>query len=145
MSAASDGVANGADLHVQPIEADRSLGELFARLGDDLGQLVSTQVELARKEISEEAKDAGRVAGLFGVGSLIAYLALTLFCFAAAWGLSEVVPEGVAFLIVGAVVAVVAAVLMLLGRSRLEAAKKVAPETVETLKEDVQWTRQQVR
>lgn len=68
-----------------------------------------------------------------------------LACFAAAWGLAEVLPEGVAFIIVAAIVAVVAAVLMVLGRSRLEAAKRIAPETIETLKEDAQWTRQQIK
>ena len=70
---------------------------------------------------------------------------LTLLCFAAAWGLAEVIPEGFAFLIVAAVVGIVAAVMVVLGRKRLEAAREVAPETVETLKEDAQWTRQQIR
>lgn len=132
-------------LAIEPIDSERSLGELFARLGEDLGQLVSSQMELARAELKQEAKQAGQAAGLLGAGSIVGYLALTLLCFAAAWGLAEVIPEGFAFLIVAAVVGIVAAVMVVLGRKRLEAAREVAPETVETLKEDAQWTRQQIR
>ena len=132
------------DRAVEPLESDRSLGELFSRLGEDLSGLISTQMELARAELTAEAKNAGKAAGLLGAGSILGYLALTLLCFAAAWGLSEIVPEGVAFLIVGLVVGVVAGVLVMIGRKQVEAAKSVAPETVETLKEDVQWTRRQM-
>lgn len=133
------------DLAVEPLESDRSLGELFSQLGDDLSGLVTAQMDLARAELKQEAKDAGQAAGLLGAGSVVGYLALTLLCFAAAWGLSEVVPEGVAFLIVAAIVGIAAAVLVLLGRQRIEAAKDVAPHTVETLKEDAEWTRRQIR
>jgi len=130
---------------VQPLEPDKSLGELFSQLGEDLGQLVSTQMELARTELKEEAREAGQAAGMFGAGTVLGYLALTLLCFAAAWGLSEVVPEGVAFLIVGVVVGIAAGVALMLGKQRLDAAKDVAPQTVRTLKEDAEWTREQMR
>jgi hypothetical protein len=129
---------------IEPLDPELSLGELFARLGDDIGQLVSTQMELARQELKTEVKEAGRTAGLLGAGSFLGGLSLTLFCFAAAWGLSEVVPEGVGFLIVAVVVGAVAAVLMVMGRQKLEDVKDVAPETRQSLKEDVQWTRHQV-
>jgi len=135
----------GDDLAVEPIDSDQSLGELFNRLGDNLGQLISSQMDLARAELKEEAKQAGQAAGLLGAGSILGYLTLTLLCFAAAWGLAEVIPEGFAFLIVAAVVGIVAGVMVMLGRKRLEAAKEVAPETVETLKEDAEWTRRQIR
>ena len=132
-------------LGVDQIDADQSLGELFGRLGEDLSELVSAQMELARAELKDEARQAGQAAGLLGAGSVVGYLALTLLCFAAAWGLSEVIPEGFAFLVVAAVVGIAAAVMVTLGRQRLDAAKEVAPETVETLKEDAAWTRRQIR
>jgi uncharacterized membrane protein YqjE len=133
------------DRAVEPIESDQSLGELFSRLGEDLSQLVTSQMELAREELKEEARTAGKAAGLLGAGSIVGYLALTLLCFAAAWGLSAVVHEGVAFLIVAVVVGIIAGVLMITGKKRLDDAKDPVPETRETLKEDVQWTRQQMK
>jgi uncharacterized membrane protein len=79
---------------------------------------------------------------MFGAAGLLGYLALTLLCFAAAWGLSEIVPEGVAFLIVAVIVGIVAAVLALQGKKRM-ADVEGPKQTIETLQEDVQWAKQQ--
>ena len=127
----------------QPLEPDASLSELLGRLSSDFGDLLSTQLELAKVEVKEEVARAGKGAAILGGGALVGYLALILLAFAAAWGLSEVVPEGVAFLIVGVVVAAIAAFLLMTGRERMREVRPV-PETTETLKEDVQWARQQM-
>jgi uncharacterized membrane protein YqjE len=127
----------------QPIEPDASLSDLLSRLSTDFGDLLSTQLELAKVEIKEEVGRAGKGAAMLSSGALVGYLALILLTFAAAWGLSEVVPEGVAFLIVGVVVAAIAAFLLMTGRERMREVRPV-PETTETLKEDVQWAKQQM-
>ena len=126
----------------KPLEADQSLGELVARLSTDFGDLVTTQVELAKVEIKEEVARAGKGAGMLGGGAVAGLLALNLLSFAAAWGLAEVIEPGVAFLIVGLVWAAVAAVLFLTGRNRLTNVEAI-PETRETIKEDISWARQQ--
>jgi uncharacterized membrane protein YqjE len=128
----------------QPIAPDQSLGELLGRVSRDFSELVSTQVELAKVEIREEIAAAGRGAGILTGGAFCAYLAVILLSFAAAWGLSEIVPEGVAFLIVGAVYAVAAAVLLPKGKERLSQVRPVPEKTAETVKEDVQWAREQM-
>ena len=128
----------------QPIAPDQSLGELLGRVSRDFSELVSTQVELAKVEIREEIAAAGRGAGILTGGAFCAYLAVILLSFAAAWGLSEIVPEGVAFLIVGAVYAVAAAVLLPKGKEKLSQVRPVPEKTAETVKEDVQWAREQM-
>ena len=138
---ADRGIGQATD---RPTDPDLSIGELFARLGSDLSGLLTTQVDLARTELRDEAKEAGRTASAFGAAALLGYLALTLACFAAAWGLAEVLPEGWAFLIVAVVVGIVAGVLAMRGRAELRNAKDVAPETMESIKEDVAWTREQM-
>ena len=125
--------------------AEPSLGELFGRLSSDLGELMRSEMELARVEIREEAARPGRAAGMLGAGGLIAYLGLALVATAAAWGLAEVIDAGWAFLIVGLVVGAIGAVLVLMGRDRLREVRPVPEETVETLKEDAQWARAQVK
>ena len=126
----------------KPMDADKSLGELLSRLTGDFGDLVSTQVELAKVEIKDEVSRAGRGAGFLTGGGLAAYLAVTLLSFAAAWGLAEAVPEGVAFLIVGVVWAAIATALFLTGRKQLEAVR-VPPQTKSSIQEDVQWAKHQ--
>jgi uncharacterized membrane protein YqjE len=126
----------------KPIDPDHSLGELLSRVTSDFGELVSTQVELAKVEIKEEVSRAGKGAGLLTGGGLAAYLAAILLSFAAAWGLAEVMPEVFAFLIVGVVWAAVAAVLMLSGRKQLDSVR-VTPQTRASIQEDVEWAKQQ--
>lgn len=125
-------------------EEDASLGDLFSRLTADLSKLVRSEVELAKVEIKETV-DAARTAGIsIGVAGLLGLMAFVMLSFAAAWGLSEVVPEGVAFLIVGGAYGVVALALLAIGRQRLKAVKPVPEQTVETVKEDVAWAKQQM-
>ena len=128
----------------QPIEPEQSLGELLGRVSWDFSELVSTQVELAKVELQQEIAAAGRGAGILTGGALCALLAVVLLSFAAAWGLSEVLPEGVAFLIVGAVYAVAAVVLVPKGKDRLRRVRPVPEKTAETVREDVRWAREQM-
>jgi uncharacterized membrane protein YqjE len=135
---------NALERDIDVREDQASLGELFSRLTEDLSRLVRDEVELAKVEINDTLKNA-RTAGLsIGVAGVLGLMAFVLLSFAAAWGLSEVVPEGVAFLIVGAAYGLVALALMGLGRQRLKTAKPVPEQTVETLKEDVAWAKQRM-
>ena len=126
----------------QPLAGDTSVGDLLSKVTDDFSQLVRTHVELAKVEIKEEVGKAGKGAGMLTASALAAYLTITLLSFAAAWGLSEVVPEGVAFLIVGLVWAAITAALALSGKRELQQVK-APPQTKETIQEDVQWAKQQ--
>ncbi len=126
------------------VRDDTSLGELFSRLTTDLSKLVRDEVELAKVEIKQSV-EAARTAGIsIGVAGLLGLMAFVMLSFAAAWGLAEVVAEGVAFLIVGGAYGLVALALLALGRQRLKTAKPVPEQTVETVKEDVAWAKQQM-
>jgi uncharacterized membrane protein YqjE len=120
---------------------DRSLGELLSEMTSELSQLVRTEIELAKTEAKEEAARAARAGAMFGAGGVVALLAAILLSFAAAWGLATAIPDGFAFLIVGTAFGVAALVCFLMGRKRLEEFNPVPQETVDTLKEDVEWAR----
>lgn len=124
-------------------EEDAGLGELLSRLTDQFGTLIRQEVALAKTEITVEVRRAGRAGGLFGAAAAFGYLALLLMLFAAAWGLAEVMPTWLAFLIVGAVVGIVAAVLATSGKKQADKLDPTPHETVETLKEDAQWAKNQ--
>jgi hypothetical protein len=78
---------------------------------------------------------------MFGAAGVVAFLALILLSFAVAWGLAEVMPAGLAFLIVGLVFGGVAFAVFQIGRDRIQQVDPVPRETVDTIKEDVQWVR----
>jgi hypothetical protein len=128
----------------QPKQPDKSLGDLFGDLSAEFTQLVRTQVELARTEVKHETDKLKVAGGAFGAAAVAGWMALLLLSFAAAWGLSEAMPEGVAFLVVGLVYAVVAAVLFVSARNRMKDINLVPQDTVEDVKEDVQWARQKL-
>ena len=127
----------------QPGMPDASLGELFSHLTSDLTAIVRDEMQLAKVELKEEVGRAGRAGGLLGGAAFAGYMVVVTLSFALAWGLAEVMAVGWAFLIVAVIWSVVGAFLYLRGREQLDTVKLVPEQTVETLKEDLQWAKNQ--
>jgi uncharacterized membrane protein YqjE len=123
------------------VDEQRSLGQLFSDATRDLGQLIRQEVELAKTETREEIRQATRAGAMFGVAAVLAFVALLLASFAVAWGLAEVMPAGVAFLIVALVFGGVAFAAFQKARQRIQQVDPVPRETVDTIKEDVEWVK----
>lgn len=121
---------------------EHGIGELVKELSGQLSTLIRQEIELAKAEVSEKGKRAGVGAGMFGgasiagllmLGTLTASLILVLHLAMPAWG---------AALIVTALWGAVACVLALRGRTKLQEMGKPVPEqTIETVKEDLQWAK----
>jgi hypothetical protein len=134
---------------VLPDDADRAtdprerpIGELVKDLASQTSTLVRKEIQLAQAELTQKGKIAGRGAGMLvgaAVVGLLAAGALTAFLIIV---LDEFLPLWLAALIVTVLWAVVAAVLASSGRSALKQAGPPVPEqTVETVKEDVEWAK----
>lgn len=117
-----------------------TLGELVSGMTADFGTLVRKELELAKAEVREEAKSSGKAVGMFGVAGLAGYMTLLFLSLALAWGLTEIMPEGVAFLLVGLIYAAVTFVAVTQAKKRM---REVRPpeQTIETVKEDVAWAK----
>ncbi len=122
-----------------------SLGELFSRLASDTSTLVRKEVALARTELVQKATAAGRDAGMLGAGGAIAYAGFLALLAALIIGLGQIVPVWLAALIVGLAVVGVGALLIQRGLSALRQLSPAPEQTIETLKEDVQWAKEQTR
>jgi uncharacterized membrane protein YqjE len=120
---------------------EQPIGDLLKRLSEETSTLVRQEMALARAEITEQGKRAGTGAGMLG-GAGVAGL-LTLGALTAT--VIGVLDTGMAFwlaaLIVTVVWAAVAGVLALQGRNKIKEATPPAPQTVETVKEDVRWAK----
>lgn len=111
-----------------------SLGSLMSQLSHDLSTLIRQEIALAKAELSETAKNAGKGAGMLAGAGVAGHFVL-LFLSIALWaGLGAVIGTGWAALIVAGVWAIIAAVLAVLGKKNLDQAQG-APQTAETLKE----------
>ena len=122
---------------------ERSLGELFAELAQETSTLVRQEVNLAKTEITHKASRAGRHVGILAAGGAVAYAGLLAILAGIIALLNLVMPLWVSAVLVGVVVGVVGYVLV---RRALEALRRedFAPrETMETLKEDKRWAKDQ--
>jgi len=119
---------------------DRSTGELLRNLAQDMGNLVRQEVELAKAEVTQKGKKFGAGAGMFGGAGIAGFLALGALTACFILALNAVMPAALAAFVVAAVYGIVAAILFVTGRDRVkEAAPPVPEQTVESVKEDVEW------
>jgi len=125
---------------------DESVGELLSDLSADLTTLVRQEIALARVEMTEKGKAVGKGAGMLAGAGVVGLAALGAFTAMLIALLALWMPVWVAALIVTVLWAIVAIVLVQVGRKKLKEAAPPKPEqTIETIKEDVQWAKTQMR
>ena len=133
--------ATGTDMR------EHAVGELLKQLSQETSTLVKQELDLAKAEMAQKGKKAGIGAGFIGGGALFGLGAFGAFtAFLIALIATAVNHTWLAALIVTAVYGAIAAVLALRGKDKIQEATPPAPEqTVETLKEDVEWAKTQTR
>jgi len=130
---------------MQERKEERSLGELFAELARETSTLVRQEVDLAKTEMTQKASQVGKDAGLIGAGGAVAYAGFLAIIAAFILGLGELIPLWLSALIVGLVVAGIGYVIIQRGLSALKRADLKPRETIESLKEDTEWVKEQTR
>ena len=127
------------------VEGDKrseSTAELVKDLSREVSELVRQEIALARAEMMQKGRKAGRGAGMLSGAAVLALAAVGGSMATLILVLDLVMPAWLAALIVTAAYAAVAAVLGLRGKEEISEAGPPAPErTVESVKEDVQWAK----
>ena len=123
---------------------ERPLGELFSDLVNETTTLVRNEVALAKVEMTQKVTKVGGNVGSLVIGGAIGYAALLALCAAAILLLDLAMPAWLAALIVGVVVAVVAWILVSKALTALRNMELKPQESVESLKEDAQWIKEQI-
>jgi tetrahydromethanopterin S-methyltransferase subunit G len=125
---------------------DRSLGELFAELSRETTTLVREEVALAKAEMSQKASQVGRDVGFLVAGGAVVYAGFLALMAALIIGLGQAgLTWWVSALVVGIVVAAVGAFLVFRGIENLRRVDPAPKATLETLKEDGQWAKEQTK
>lgn len=113
----------------EPKEPGTSLADLMGRLGDDVSSLVTTQLEIAKAELKQEATQGAKAAGVLGGGAVAGYIAVLLLSFALAWGINDAADNPwLGFLVVGILWGIGAAALASAGKKKLDEVR--APEAI---------------
>jgi len=121
---------------------DEKLGTLVSDLARDVSHLVRSEIALAKAELEQKSKSAGRGAGMLGgalafglvaLGGSLAFVSLVL---------NEMMPGWLAVLLAAVAYGGIAVALAMKGRDALKQAGPPAPErTIESVKEDIQWAK----
>src|SRR3954452_7477609 len=122
---------------------DRGIGELVKELASQTSPLVRQEIKLAQVEVTQRGKLAGKGVGILAGAAVAALLGLGAFTALLVIALDSFLPLWLAALIVTLLWFVVAAALGMSGKKALQAATPPAPQTVETVKEDIEWAKTQ--
>ena len=124
---------------------DRSLGELFSELAQDTSTLVRQEMTLAKTEMSQKASRVGKDVGFLAAGGAVAYAGLLAVLAGVIVLLGQIIPMWLSALLLGLVVAGVGYFLVRKGLDALKREELAPRQTMETLKEDGQWIKDQTR
>jgi hypothetical protein len=130
---------------MQQSSDERSLGELFSDLARETSTLVRQEVQLAKTEMTQKATAVGKDIGFLAVGGAVAYAGLlaliaTIIIILGTAGL----PWWLAALIVTVVVLGIGGFLVQRGLTALKHETMMPEQTIQTLKEDRQWAKEQM-
>ncbi len=146
--------ATGATSAVMSPEIDNeSLPSLFSRLGDDVMQLFDTKMSLLKVELKEEANTYARGGAMIAVGGVIAAIGFALLNVALAFGISVLLVNvdisqparyAIGFVTAGVLYLIVGAIIVSTMKKRLARQSLVPDRTVEELRKDKQWLKNEI-
>lgn len=124
---------------------DRSLGSLFTELTRETATLFRQEVALAKAELADKAKQAGRGAAEVAIGGLVLFVALQALVATAILGLANVVESWLAALIVAVVLALVGIVVLARGLANVRSESLTPKRTIDSLRDNTRWAKEQLR
>jgi uncharacterized membrane protein YqjE len=136
----TDAEPHGAD------PRDQSIGELVKDLSTETSTLVRQELDLAKAEMIERGRQAGKGATMFGAAAAVGLLAAGALTACIIAALDLAMATWLAALIVAVVYGAVAAAVAMTGRKQMREATPPVPEqAIDSVKEDVQWAKTQTR
>jgi hypothetical protein len=125
---------------------NRTLGEMFAELSREIRTLVQQEIRLARIELTEKASKFGKSVSFVIGGGVIAYAGFLAIVAALVLAFIAMgLPAWAGALLVGIMLAGIGYLLFRSGLAGLRPQELKPLQTIETLKEDAQWLKTQVK
>lgn len=125
-------------------ESAEGIGPLLGDLLRDLQGLVRGEMALARAEIREDLARAGKGVAALAVAAIVGLTGFIFLMLGATYVLNLWVRMWIAAAIVGAVLVLIALVLGLSGKKKLSAGNLKPDQTIESMKENQEWAKQQI-
>ncbi|HWC10452.1 MAG TPA: phage holin family protein [Acidimicrobiales bacterium] len=123
---------------------EKPVAELLTDMTSDITTLLRKEVEMAVAELKGEARQAAKAGGLLSGGALSGYLSLLFGSLGLAWLLDRKLPRPLAFFVVAGLHGAAAGALLARGRQEMLRVDPVPEQTIETLRENVEWAKAEV-
>jgi hypothetical protein len=122
-----------------------SLTTTFFNVINNVRDIIRFELRLAKTEVSEQAAKAKTAGILLGIGAAELLFAVLFALIAAMFALSTVMPNWGAALMIAGAMGLAGGILLFSGKKRLQDVQPVPQRTVESVKEDIQWAKQQAK
>jgi Putative Actinobacterial Holin-X, holin superfamily III len=122
--------------------SDQSIVDVLKSTVHDAQELLRSEIALAKSELRAEVRTLGSGAAALGAAAVSGLVAVVFLLTALAWAVPPLLgwPVWSGFALVGLLAAVVAVVLAMMGRSKLNSQRHM-PLTADTMKENLKWMR----
>jgi len=126
------------------IKYERSFQDILQDIFKRLEQIVRDELRLARTELAAEAVRAARAGKLVAVGAVAAFLGAWFLLLCCVYALAIVLPLWAAALVVGTAATIIGGIALMAGVAKLRRISAAPPQTTESIRENVRWTKEQL-
>jgi uncharacterized membrane protein YqjE len=132
---------------------NESLPTLFSRLGEDVMALFNSQLALFKVEIKEEARTYVRGIAMIAFGAVVATVGFALLNVAIAFAVSTLFAQAnfsqpasyaLGFVVTGAFYVLVGGIVVMVMKNRLAKQDLVPERTVQELRKDKEWLKNEL-
>lgn len=129
----------------QRAAAERSPVEIIKDIVGNVQEIIRSEIRLARLEMTDKAKNASRAAIMIAAGAIFGLYAFGFLLVCIYKLLTYAIWPWVSALIIGFVLGTLAGGLLYAGRKRMKEVRPAPEQTVQSVKENVQWVKEQTR
>ena len=126
-------------------EGSRSVADVLQDIVANVQTIIRSEVRLAKAEVTEEVVKAGRAAGMMAGGLVAGWFTAWFLLLAILFALATVMPMWGAALLLFVIMGILTAILVTAGKKRLKAVHPKPEKTIETMKENVEWVKNQTK
>jgi hypothetical protein len=126
-------------------QGERSFSDVFQDIIGNVQNIIRSEIQLAKTEVKEETSKAAKASAVIAIGAVLGLYSIGFLLLTLVRGLENVTAPWLATLIVAVLVGVVAFTAISVGRTRMKQVHPTPDKTIQTVKENVEWAKDQTR
>ncbi len=124
---------------------ERSTVDVIKDIVANVQEIIRSEFRLARAEMTQKARSASRAVIMIAAGAIVGLYALAFILVCIYNALSYAIWPWLSALIIGVVLGIIGGGTLLAGRRLLKQVNPTPERTVQSVKEDVEWIKNQTR